>query len=871
MKPSELSRERWRRIDQVFDAALQTPAAERADLLDDLCAGDDDLRREVDALLDAHRRADPHFDTPVSPLGAALVTSPEPAPIGRRVGPFRILDEIGRGGMGVVYLAEDTRLGRKVALKVLPPYLGTGPRARRRFATEARAVSALDHPNIATLYESDATDEGQLYMVFAFYEGETLQERIRRGPLPPAEAVTIATGIAEGLAAAHRNGIIHRDVKPSNVLLSDGSEVKLLDFGVARIAGEEVTATDARLGTVAYMSPEQAGGEPLDERTDLWSLGVVLYEMVTGTRPFRDADPPVLLQSILHDAPRPFVASDPEPPEPVQRVIGKLLGKRPGDRYQHAGELLTDLRALRAGEVPPLATRYPPASRTRRSAAPRWRRSLVALAGLALVASGVWLALGRPPAVPQVGRLAVLPLVNLTDDSARQYVAAGIQDALITELGRLGTVDVLSRASVMPFRDTTLSLAEIAGALNVDAVVTGSVLPDGDSLTVTAQLITAAPERHLWGATYRRGVAHVAEITRDVARAVATAIRIAPPPRESLRLARPQPVNPAAWDAYVMGQFSIESRRRQGFEQAQRYFRRAIAIDSTFAPAYAALAEAFGEAAFFGLWRPSEMMPRVRALAEKALSLDSGLAEAEASLAAVQLYWDWDWTGAERRARHAIALNPSLPLAHRILAEVLAVRGRYDGALASIEHANQLDRFAQFSAFMPIVMLYYKRDYDEAMARLEAALEFFPDFWQGHWLLCLSLAGKGRYDAAVPACEDAAQRSNRNPMALGALGYVLAMGGRHAEALQVAHELEELARHAYVGGAAIAGIYGALGDRDRAFRWLEQAVQERDVRLVHLHEHVFFDPLRDDPRMARVATQVGFASPYPGSGGGRDP
>ncbi|MEN8375354.1 MAG: protein kinase [Gemmatimonadota bacterium] len=864
MKPSDLDPERWRRIDAVLGAALETPPDERPAFLASACADDHALRSDVEALLEAHARAGPRFDEPASLLDEALEALAPNDVEGRQVGPFRLVREIGRGGMGVVYLAEDTRLGRRVALKVLPPYLGVGRQAKRRFMSEARAIAALDHPNIATLYETDETEEGQLYMAFALYEGETLDELIRRGPLPVERVVEIATQIAAGLHEAHDSEIVHRDVKPSNVLLTERGEVKLLDFGVAKAAGEDVTQEGVRPGTVAYMSPEQATGARLDGRTDLWSLGVVLYEMLTGVRPFWEDDQASLIQKILHADPDPPSSLRSDLPEDVAWVVDKLLCKTPDGRYRSAEDLLDDLRSLRRGGSPDVAIREPPPAvgRGRRvpSGAAVWRalrRPTVAVpAVVAVLAGGIWLST-RPPSGqgPRIERLAVLPLTNLTGDAEHQHIVNGVHDALIAELGKIGSLGVISRTSVARYRNTDAPIPEIARELEVDALVEGSVIMDGDSIAITATLVEASPERQLWTASYRSPLGGVYEVSSEVALSIAEELGIELTRDEGARLAAGGPVDPEAYDAFALGQFNVELRSREGFELARRYFRQAIEIDSTFAPAYAALAEAYGSAAFFGLGRPSEVMPRVTELARAALRFDSTNAHAHNVLAAVQFYWEWDWDESERLARRAIELNPSR--AGYFLAEVLSVAGRYAEALAVVERGASLDRMVPFASFRPVVVLNYMRDFDQAIELSRAGLQFFPDFWQGHWLLCQALAGKGLYDSAAEACEEATRLSDRLPMALGALGYAYARAGRRADAELLVAELEQRADAAYVGGTHIAIVFGALGDRDRAFAWLDRAYEERDVALVHLDVNPAFDPLRSDARFDVLLERIG--------------
>jgi serine/threonine-protein kinase len=708
-------------------------------------------------------------------------------------------------------------------------------------------------------------------MVFAFYEGETLDARIGRGPLPMEEAVEIGTRIGEGLAAAHRSGIIHRDVKPSNVLLTQSGEVKLLDFGVAKVAGDELTGEGVQLGTVAYMSPEQASGAAIDLRSDLWSLGVVLYEMLTGQRPFGGTNQASLIGSIRHAEPEPPGSLRGGLPKELERVVEKLLCKAPEGRYQSAEDLLVDLQALSTGTPPPLAIGDESGRRrARRETTERRRmRPLVAAVaiGLTVVAGGVWLASGASSTTGRIESLAVLPLTNLTGDSTQQYLVDGVHDALTAELGKIGTLVVISRTSVVRYRDTEMSVPEIAEQLGVDAVVEGSVFREGDSLAITTQLIAASPERHLWADTYRRGVGGVFEVASQVARSVAEEIEITLTPAEETRLTTAREVNPAAYEAFTLGQFHLEQRSPEGFALAQRYLRRAIEIDSTFAPAYASLAEAYGSATFFGLRDPAESMSVLEDLAGTALAIDSTLAPAHMVLAAVKLYWDWDWAGAESEARKAISINPSHARGYGILSEVLAVTGRYEEALEAVERRSELDRFVPFSAFRPVVVLNYMRDFDRAVERAREGLEFFSDHWVGHWLLCQSLAGKGLHGQAVGACEEAVARSGRNPGALGTLGYAYARAGQRAAAHRVLEELADRGDAQYVGATNIATVYAGLGDYDRAFEWLDRAYQERDVQLVHVADNVCFYSLRSDPRFADLLKKMGLEERLPATEG----
>ena len=821
MRPSDLAPERWRRIDRVLDRVLGASPADRDRVVAETCGHDPELRAEVEALLAASEREEGWFEDPARALAETLRTAEPSIGQGRSVGRFRILREIGRGGMGVVYLAEDTRLGRYVALKALPPYLGVDGERRRRFEVEARAASALDHPNIAILHEVGETPEGQLYMVFAYYEGETLDRRIDRGPLPVAEALEICIGIARGLGAAHRSGIIHRDVKPSNVLLTAAGDVKLLDFGVAKVAGEDVTGEGLRVGTIAYMSPEYGGAGRVDGRADLWSLGVVLYEMLTGARPFTGSDPASMLRSVLDDEPAPPSSLRPGLSPDLDRIVGRLLQKDPGLRHRRTDDLVEDLRAVRSGE-----------------------RSADA-------------SVGSSTSEPGIRRIAVLPPSNRTGEAERDPMVRGVHEALVAELGRVRELDVVSRASVLQLESTELSATEITAALDVDGAVRGSVRRAGDQLVVALELVSSEPARELWSATYRCGVGAVFGVAGEAARAIAKALDVRVGPGQERRRAAPKPVRPAAYEAFTLGQFHLDRRSPEGLELATKYLRRAIELDPGFAAAHAVLAEALGSAVFFGLTSPAEGLPPVRSMVETALQLDRDLAAAHTSLGAVRLFGDWDWPGAESAVREAIRLNPSYAYAHFMLAQVLTVQRRYPEALMAAERSSELERYVPFSAFGPVTVLNRMQEFDDAIGRAREGLAFFTDFWQGHWLVGLARMGMRQHQEAVAELEAAADKSRRTPLALGALGLAYAGDGRSAAARRVLDELVARARSEYVGSSNLAMIHAGLGDFDQAFEWLEHALRQRDMALVRLADGIEFEALRSDPRFGALVRRVG--------------
>lgn len=488
--------------------------------------------------------------------------------------------------------------------------------------------------------------------------------------------------------------------------------------------------------------------------------------------------------------------------------------------------------------------------------APR-RRLLNVLPVVSLVilafASLIWIGFeATRMAPPRIERLAVLPLANLTGDPEQQYFVQGVHETLITELSRIEQIDVISRSSVMQYRDTDMTVPEIAGELEVDAIVEGSVLRAGDSLTVTTQLIAAAPERHLWAERFDRSVGDIFEITTEIASSIASEIAIELSPAEETLLAATRRVNAEAYDAYLLGRFHFGRGSQDGYQRAQELYRRAMEIDPEFAPAYVGLAHTFGLAAIFGMRKPADSMPMARTLAEKAIGIDSTLAEAHMILAAVSFYWDWDWAEAESGARHALSLSPNSAHAYRFLSEVYSVTGRHDDALIAIERGRELDPLAPISQIKPVLILYLQRDYREAIERARAGLEFYPEIWQGHWLRCLALSAIGQHEEAIVACEASASHSRRTPMALGALGFAYAQGGRRDEAEGIVAELEALRVNRYVGAANIAIIYGALGDSNRAFEELTRAYKDRDQLLIHVENYSFFDPLRSDARFQQL-------------------
>jgi len=493
----------------------------------------------------------------------------------------------------------------------------------------------------------------------------------------------------------------------------------------------------------------------------------------------------------------------------------------------------------------------PPAAATRiRSKS----RAVIVASVIAIVVATIIFTVSqlRQHEVPRIERIAVLPLTNLTGDAAQEYFVQGVHEALIAELSRTASIDVISRTSVMGLRETSLDIPAIAELLNVDAVIEGSVMRAGDKLTVTAQLIATHPERHLWAERYHRDVSELFEITTEIVSSIASEIAIELTPGQVPSPGERESVDPQAYDAYLLGRFYFEQRNPDGYERAQEYFRQSIEIDSDYAPAYVGLAHTFGSAAIFGIVKPAEGFPEARRLARHAVMLDDEFANGHLILAGVSFYWDWDWEAAASGAQYALRLDPNLANAYRLLAEVYSVTGRHEEALTAIEKGRSIDPLPPTSQLKPSLILYLSRDYDAAIARAQAGLEHYPNYWQGHWLLCVSLAAASRHHDAIRACERAAELSGNTPMAAGALGYVLALAGQDDDAMAIARELEAQSATRYVGPASIAIVYGALGHMDEAFRHLAHAYEVRDQRLVHAEHAATFDPMRTDARFEQL-------------------
>lgn len=745
--------------------------------------------------------------------------------VGRMLSHYHILEKIGAGGMGVVYRAHDERLDRDVALKVLPPGLLSDDSARRRFRKEALALSKLSHPNIATVHDFD-TQEGVDFLVMELVAGMTLAEKLAGGPLPEEEAANLGKQFVAALEEAHEQGVVHRDLKPGNIKVTPKGQAKVIDFGLAKLlrssvgpgvaTTESLTEMQAAAGTLPYMAPEQLRGEKVDVRSDLWALGVVLYEMTTGRRPFQATVATALAADIQHTPPTPPRGINPKVSSRLEDIILKCLEKNPEHRYQSAKEVGVDLRRPEA--------RAP--SQVSAGSAPRRKGQ---------------------PGRKRIRSLAVLPLANLSRDPEQEYFADGMTEALITNLAKIRALRVISRTSAMRYKGTDKPLPEIAEELNVDGVVEGSVLRVGDRVRITAQLIHAATDTHLWAESYERDLRDVLLLQSEVARAIAKEVQVALTPEEKARLASARPVNPEAYEAYLKGRLYEYRVSAEDFDRAEQYFKLALEKDQEYALAYTGIGDVWGGRGVLGFVPPREVLPKVKALILKALELDDTLAESHEMLGRLRLFYEWDWAGAEREFQWAIALSPNNPYVRFGYWHGLWSTKRTAEARAQIERALELDPFnSMFQTLLGWQLLAEGRE-DQAIEQLGKVLETEPNFAWAHWRLWNAFHQKEMTDEALAAAKRYLAFLGHNEAAAAIERGYAESGYRGAMRLG-AEKLVAQAKLGYVQPSRMARLYAHAEEKDLALEWLEKAYEERDPMLVHLSVDWDWESLRSDPR-----------------------
>jgi eukaryotic-like serine/threonine-protein kinase len=793
--------------------------------------------------------------------------------IGLTVSHYRILEKLGGGGMGVVYKAEDLRLGRFVSLKFLPEDLSREPLAIERFQREARAASSLNHPHICTIYDVDQY-EGQSFIVMEFLEGQTLKHRILGKPIELERVPEYGHQMADALEAAHAKAIIHRDIKPANIFLTDRGQVKLLDFGLAKLLPERRSSNRARvtaanfgnttqdahltsdgvaLGTVAYMSPEQVRGQELDERTDLFSLGLVLYEMSTGLRAFSGNTSGVIFDAILNRAPTPPGRLNPAIPIQLEQIIAKALEKDRELRYRSASDMRADLQRLKRDTDSASAMLLPTGQSPRQLLRRHWPHLVwggvltVVLLLFGLNVGNIRDRVFGGASQSRIESIAVLPFANLSNDPKTEYLSDGITESLINSLSQLPNLAVMSRNTVFRYKGQQSDLQKVGRELRVRAILTGRLIQSGDELMISVSLEDVENSRQIWGEQYNRKLSNLVSVQQEIAGDIYGRLRPRLAGEEKKILAKRPTENVEAYQLYLQGLYYWNKWTQADFKRAAEFFTQAAQKDPRYALSYAGLADTYSLLGDAGYLPPSEAWPKAKAAAMQALDIDDTLPEAHTSLGLVKEHFEWDWTGAEREFRRAIELNPNSATAHHWYGDYLSNMGRSDEGLRETKKAQELDPLSLIINTTLAKQLYLAGKNDQAVEQLRKVLDIDAKFAPARPLLEEVYAGMGKQKEAVAEREKILSLSG-SPELAASIEEDFSKGGYKGVLQSWLDGLTEISKYGYISPYSIAQAYMRMGEKEKTFSWLEKAYEEHDSGLVSLAVEPMFDPIRSDPR-----------------------
>ena len=770
--------------------------------------------------------------------------------IGQTVSHYKILEKLGGGGMGVVYKAQDTSLKRSVALKFLPPELTRDPEARERFIHEAQAASALEHSNICSVHEIGEYD-GQTFIVMGYYEGETLKRKIERGPLPVDEAINITSQVAQGLAKAHEAGIVHRDIKPANIIVTKDGVAKILDFGLAKVSGRTLlTKSGTTLGTAAYMSPEQARGESADRRTDLWSLGVTFYEMLTGHRPFESDYEQALVYSILNEDPKPMRDLRSEVPEAIEKISRRSMAKKVEDRYQNADEFLSDLSSYQTGTD---------LSRQTRRVTTRRRKRFYAVLGAAVIIGATLLIVVFSGKSEVIDTVAVLPFTNASKDPNLEWMCDGLTNEVIDDLCRTpGLSKVIAFSSVMEFKNKDVTLEEVQRKLGVVAVLVSRLYQHGDVVSVSTELLAAKEQTRLWGKEYTHKASEIRTLPPEIVSAVTKVLNL--PGRETAEstVSQPSTNNPDAYRLFLQGQAAYHTMDGKGLRRSIDLYRSALELDPNMGTAYAGIASAYCQMGNMNHIPWAQAGDSARSAATRALSLNSKLADAHFALALVR-YNDYERFAAEEEYKLALRLNPLYADCMDFYADFLQQDGRFDDAIRLMKQAAALEPLNVIVQYDLSTTLIMAGRYDEGIREAQKVLDLDSAFSFAYVQLIRGYALKGQYDKAIDAAHRFGQKGGIPWVEQWWLGQIDASMGRKDDARKRIRQLYQMVGKGWWDAGAIASIYAGLGEKDSAFAWLEKAFRSHSNFIFYIKVEPFLDSLRSDERYVELLRKLGLS------------